>query len=250
MCLIRVKVISRVFNHSLLILRHSVPLKTVDSVPPKLTHRNRIAMKLLSTVVIVVLVKVLAVVALHKNPFDVIRGCKQYDRVSSYNEALAYFPVKNLLQVGQREKSQFFKIAILGPNDGIIRYGESLFPYDKDVIEIVLGGWTNTKSEARRQHRTASNGNNNVVLDEAQTPNLMSPYRPTMFVLEVFRNGTVEVRIDGQDHPFMSFYDANRTSVNYMAFTKWDKEMVYFYDCPLHNANTLYESLLLNCTIA
>ncbi|XP_050072917.1 uncharacterized protein LOC126561011 [Anopheles maculipalpis] len=206
-------------------------------------------MKLLSTVLIVILVKVLDVAALHRNPFDVIRGCKQYDRVASYDEALVYFPVASLLHAGVSEKSQSFKIAILGPDNGIVRFGESLFPYDKDVIEIVLGGWENTKSVARKQHRTASNETTNIQLAEAHTPNLMSPYRPVMFVLEVFRNGTVEVRIDGQDHPFLSFYAGYRTQVNYMAFTKWRNELVYFYDCPLDNPNAGYGTVLLNCTL-
>lgn len=206
-------------------------------------------MKSLSVAVIVVLVKVFAVEALYRNPFDVIRGCKQYDWVSSYDEALSYFPVANLLHVGLTGKSQLFRIAVLGPNDGLIRFGESLFPYDKDVIELVLGGWSNTKSVARRQHRTASNKNSNTQLVEAHTPNLLSQFRPVMFVLEVFHNGTVQVSIDGQNHPFLSVYDDNRTPVNYMAFTKWDKDVIFFYDCPLDNANTLYESVLLNCTV-
>ncbi|XP_052897818.1 uncharacterized protein LOC128304649 [Anopheles moucheti] len=206
-------------------------------------------MKLWSVVAIVVLVKVFDVAALHRNPFDVIRGCKQYDKVGSYDAALTYFPTTNLLHVGHTENSEYFKIGILGPNDGHIRYGDSLFPYDKYVIEIVLGGWGNTKSVARHQYRKASNENSNNQLVEAQTPNLLSLFQPTMFVLEVFHNGTVQVSIDGQDHPFLSFNDSKRTPANYMAFTKWDKDMVYFYDCPLEDANVLYNSLLLNCTV-
>ncbi|XP_053663995.1 uncharacterized protein LOC128713159 [Anopheles marshallii] len=190
-------------------------------------------MKLWSVVVIVVLVKVVDVAALHKNPFDVIRGCKQYDKVGAYDAVLKYFPTTNLLHVGHKENSTYFKIAILGPNDGIIRYGDSLFPYDKYVIEIVLGGWGNTKSAGRQHYSKISNENNNNLLFEVKTPQLMSQFQPTMFVLEVFHNGTVQVSIDGQDHPFLSFKDNKRTPVNYMTFTKWNKDVVFFYDCPL-----------------
>ncbi|XP_049290849.1 uncharacterized protein LOC125767920 [Anopheles funestus] len=206
-------------------------------------------MKLLSIVVIVVVVEVFEIAALHGNPFDVIRGCKQYDKVEPYDAALTYFPTTSLLHVGQTENSKYFKIAILGPNDGHIRFGNSLYPYDKYVIEIVLGGWVNTKSVGRHQYRKASNANNNSLLVEAQTPNVMSQFQPIMFVLEVFNNGTVQVSIDGQDHPFLSFNDSKRIPANYMAFTKWDNDLIYFYDCPLEDVNGSHDSLLLNCTV-
>uniref|UniRef100_A0A4Y0BR30 Methyltransf_FA domain-containing protein n=1 Tax=Anopheles funestus TaxID=62324 RepID=A0A4Y0BR30_ANOFN len=206
-------------------------------------------MKLLSIVVIVVVVEVFEIGALHKNPFDVVRGCKQYDNVGSYDASLTYFPTTSLLHVGQTQNSKYFKLAVLGSNDGIIRFGESLYPYDKYVIEIVLGGWTNTKSAGRQQYRNASNANNNNQLVQVQTPNLLSQFQPTMFVLEVFNNGTVQVSIDGQDHPFLSFNDSQRIPVNYMTFTKWDKDLVLFYDCPLKDVNAFYNSLLLNCTV-
>ncbi|XP_052896936.1 uncharacterized protein LOC128303893 [Anopheles moucheti] len=206
-------------------------------------------MKLWSVVAIVLLVKVFDVAALHRNPFDVIRGCKQYDQVESYDATLTYFPTTSLLHVGHTENSKYFKIAVLGRNDGIIRYGDSLFPYDKYVVEIVLGGWGNTQSAGRHQYRKASNESNTNQLVVAQTPNLLSEFQPTMFVLEVFHNGKVQVSIDGQDHPFLSFTDSRRIPANYVAITKWDKDVIFFYDCPLKSTNVLYNSLLLNCTV-
>ncbi|XP_052897819.1 uncharacterized protein LOC128304650 [Anopheles moucheti] len=200
-------------------------------------------MKLWSVVAIVVLVKVFDVAALHRNPFDVIRGCKQYDKVEAYDGILKYFPTSNLLNVGHTKHSKYFKIAILGQNDGIIRYGDSLFPYDKYVIEIVLGGWGNTKSAGRHQYSEVPNHN---LLIEIKTPQLMSQFQPTMFVVEVFHNGTVQVSIDGQDHPFLSFNDSKRTPANYMAFTKWNNDVIYFYDCPLEKVSAELLPLVRN----
>uniref|UniRef100_A0A182QKH6 Farnesoic acid O-methyl transferase domain-containing protein n=1 Tax=Anopheles farauti TaxID=69004 RepID=A0A182QKH6_9DIPT len=142
---------------------------------------------LAAVIVIVVIVNSLHVGALHSNSFDVIRGCKQYNAVLGYDGPVTYFPTSEFLHVGLQAESKFFKIAIQGPSDGHIRFGESLFPYDKDVIELV-------------------------------------------FVVEVFNNGTVQVSIDGQVHPFLSFNDEARIPVNYMAFAKWDRDLVYFYD--------------------
>uniref|UniRef100_A0A182WLP6 Peptidase S1 domain-containing protein n=1 Tax=Anopheles minimus TaxID=112268 RepID=A0A182WLP6_9DIPT len=216
----------------------------------KLNRRSYITtdMKLLAVITIVLFVQVLDVPATHTNSFDVIRGCRQYENVGSYDASLKYFPTSSLLNVGRTDESTYFKIAILGPNDGIIRLGKFLFPYDTDVLEIILGGWGNTKSAGKRQHRKASNHCTDTQLVEVQTPNLMSQLHPTMFVLEMFHNGTVQVRIDGQDHPFLSFIDDKRIPANYMVFTKWNKDVIFFYDCPLTNVDTLSNSLLVNCT--
>ncbi|XP_053663994.1 uncharacterized protein LOC128713158 [Anopheles marshallii] len=192
-------------------------------------------MKSFQLVVSAVILSVFVVDALNTNSFDQIRGCRQYNSAVNYHGAVPYFPTADMLHVGKTNHSKVFKIAILGPSDGHIRFGKTLFPYDKDVIEIVLGGWGNTKSAGRRQRRTGSNRNTNTLLGEAQTPNLMSQYRPVMFVLEVFNDGWVKVRLDGQSIPFLSFNDSNHIPAVYMAFTKWEKDLIFFYDCPQNN---------------
>uniref|UniRef100_A0A182QRM0 F-box domain-containing protein n=1 Tax=Anopheles farauti TaxID=69004 RepID=A0A182QRM0_9DIPT len=246
-----------------------------------------------------------------------IRGCKQYNSVVGYDDPLVYFPTADFLHVGRTPTSRYFRIAVVASNDGILRFGETFFPYDRNVIEIVLGGWANmqsagrrqfrtasnrnsntqltlaktpyllspfrpvmfvlevfndgaievridgqgviggwanTKSAGRRQHRSASNHVSNILLTEAQTPNILSPYKPEVFVVEVFNNGTVQVLIDGQTHPFLSFYDEARIPPNYVAFTKTANHLMYFYDCPLNQEPTATiggeDSVLLRCSLA
>ncbi|EAA11574.4 AGAP006195-PA [Anopheles gambiae str. PEST] len=199
-------------------------------------------MKLLIVAVIVVISILCPSNAFHANSFDAIKGCKQYGNVANYDDPLTYIPTKDLLHVENTSKSKLIKIAVQGSSDGILRFGASLYPYNRDVIEIVLGGWTNTQSAGRRQHRSASNNNTNLVLAEVQTPQLLSANRPTVFLVELFHDGTIQVRIEGQDYPFLLFNDAKKTPFNYMAFTKWNNDVVYFYDCPVNtNATICYE---------
>ncbi|EAA11578.2 AGAP006194-PA [Anopheles gambiae str. PEST] len=179
-----------------------------------------------------IIVFALVVGALASNSFNIIRDCKQYNGAIDYNGPVSYFPTSNLQHVRRTDRSKVFKFAVLGPMDGHLRFGRSQFPYDSNVIEIVLGGWRNSKSAGRRQYRTAGNRATNNVLVEVQTPNLLSPFHPLMFVLEVFNEGRVEVRIDGQPQPFLSFQDSSRIPANYMAFNRWERELIYFYDCP------------------
>uniref|UniRef100_A0A182NXV1 Methyltransf_FA domain-containing protein n=1 Tax=Anopheles dirus TaxID=7168 RepID=A0A182NXV1_9DIPT len=199
--------------------------------------------------VILVSISLIKVEAFFNNSFDVIRGCKQYNGVVGYDEPLTYFPTSNFHNVGRTSNSRYFKIAVVAANDGIFRLGETFFPYDRNVIEIVLGGWANTQSAGRRQFRTASNRNTITQLTIAKTPNLLSRFRPVMFVLEVFNDGLIEVRLDGQGGPLLSFRDTNRTPANYIGFTKWNVDTIFFYDCPLLSDRTVYKSVPLNSTV-
>uniref|UniRef100_A0A182NJZ4 Farnesoic acid O-methyl transferase domain-containing protein n=1 Tax=Anopheles dirus TaxID=7168 RepID=A0A182NJZ4_9DIPT len=190
-------------------------------------------MKSLEVAVIVVLANLLYAGGSHGSLLSAIAGCKQYSSNAGYDDALLYIPTGNLQNVGHRSDSKVFKFGVLGPNDGHLRYGETLFPYGKSVIEIVIGGWDNTKSVARQQLRLTKTLFTNNQLGERQTPGILSPYHPTIFVLEVFNNGVVQVSIDGHAHPFLTFFDNTRTPANYMAFTKWNRDLIFFYDCPL-----------------
>uniref|UniRef100_A0A182SXZ6 Methyltransf_FA domain-containing protein n=1 Tax=Anopheles maculatus TaxID=74869 RepID=A0A182SXZ6_9DIPT len=161
------------------------------------------------------------------------------DNVKNYNAPLDYFPTSSLQHIGRTNNSQIFKIGIQGRNNGIIRFGETLYPYSKSVIEIVIGGYENKKSLGRRQYRTTANKLSNLALADILTPDLLSPNRPTMLRVELFTEGTIQVSIDGQEHPFLSFKDSAKIPFNYMAFTKWEKDIVIFYDCPLERTNPM-----------
>lgn len=142
----------------------------------------------------------------------------------------------------------------MGKNDGHIRFGRSAFPFDEAVVELVISGWSNTQSVARRQTRRRNQSFTNVLLKEASTPRLLHKSRPLVFQLEVFDNGRVQLTKDGERRPFFEYSDSeNAIPPDYMAFVKWDVDLVYFYDCPLNDGGVGAvgeESVLLRCSLA
>uniref|UniRef100_A0A182FI05 Methyltransf_FA domain-containing protein n=1 Tax=Anopheles albimanus TaxID=7167 RepID=A0A182FI05_ANOAL len=163
-----------------------------------------------------------------------ISGCKQNYRLADYNGQLDYVSTNTLHNVIQSGRSRVFKIGIVGTNDGIFRYGETRYPYGRDVIEIVISGWANTQSAGRRQHRTLRNEYSNLQLTAVPTQGLLSPFYPIIILLEVSTTGLVRITKAGDKEPFLEFIDERRIPANYIGFTKHnDNDVIYFYDCPL-----------------
>ncbi|XP_049290847.1 uncharacterized protein LOC125767918 [Anopheles funestus] len=189
---------------------------------------------------------------LHGNSFDAIKGCLQFDDVPGYNDTPVYFATNTFRNVGRTSNSRYFRIGIVGANDGHIRFGRSAFPFDENVVELVLSGWGNTQSVARRQIRRRNQSFNNVLLKEASTPKLLHRSRPFVFRMEVFENGRVQLTKDGERRPFFEYSDSqNVIPADYMAFVKWDVNLIYFYDCPLNDDGGVSdESVLLRCSLA
>ncbi|XP_041774671.1 uncharacterized protein LOC121594911 [Anopheles merus] len=191
---------------------------------------------------------------LHSNPFDAIKGCLQFDDVPGYNDTPTYIATNTFRNVGRTSSSRYFRIGIVGKNDGHIRFGRSAFPFDEAVVELVISGWSNTQSVARRQTRRRNQSFTNVLLKEASTPRLLHKSRPLVFQLEVFDNGRVQLTKDGERRPFFEYSDSqNAIPPDYMAFVKWDVDLIYFYDCPLNDGGAGAvgeESVLLRCSLA
>uniref|UniRef100_A0A182JZ87 F-box domain-containing protein n=1 Tax=Anopheles christyi TaxID=43041 RepID=A0A182JZ87_9DIPT len=70
------------------------------------------------------------------NEFDVIKDCKQYNTELGYNDPLEYFPTNTLNNTVDHGEFKYYKIGVLGTNDGVIRFSHHVYPYDKDVIEV------------------------------------------------------------------------------------------------------------------
>lgn len=189
----------------------------------------------------------------HSNSFASIRGCLQFDNPPGYNDTQMYMATSNFANVDRTRNSRSFRIGILGANDGHIRFGRSAYPYDESVVELVISGWRNTQTVARRQTRRRDQSFVNVVLKESSTPRLLSRTRPLVFRMEVFDNGRVQLTKDGERRPFFEYSDSHyNIPVDYIAFNKYDVDLIYFYDCPLEEevVEPGDTSVLLRCSLA
>ena len=103
-----------------------------------------------------------------------------------------------------------------------------------------------------RHTRTSNSEYVNTPLKIQLTPNVLSKTRPMMFRLEVFDNGNVLLTKDGEKRPFLEFNDnRQRLDLDYIAFTKWNHELFYYYDCPLDtDANGVDDTVLLKYSLA
>ncbi|XP_041772591.1 uncharacterized protein LOC121593896 [Anopheles merus] len=188
-----------------------------------------------SAVVLLLAITLLRVETLRLNAFDVIKDCKQYNTALGYNGALNYIPISSFTHVGDQREFKYYVFGVLGTNDAVIRLSQSVYPYGTEVVEVVLGAYNNTKSIARHQHRKSTGEFENTDIVKMATPNLLSPFRPVMLMLKVWTNGRREVLHTGQQFPFISFMDARNITLNYMAFTKVDSNLIIFYDCPVQS---------------
>uniref|UniRef100_A0A182RPT1 Methyltransf_FA domain-containing protein n=1 Tax=Anopheles funestus TaxID=62324 RepID=A0A182RPT1_ANOFN len=211
-------------------------------------------MKSISLPVLIVLLTGATVVissSQYRNPFEAAQGCLQYDNAPDYNATLEYFALDNFRHVGITETSKYIRVGMVGLTDGTIRYGNVPYPYEESVIEIFLAGLTDQKSEINRQIRTGTPDYINTQVKAQSTPNIMSKTRPLMFRLEVFDNGNIKLTKDGQKKPFMEFIDSYKLQLDYIAFSKWQQDVFYYYDCPLNtDSNSIDDTVLLKCKLA
>lgn len=147
--------------------------------------------------------------------------------------------------------SKYIRVGMVGPSDGIIRFGKSRFPYGGTVCEVCLSGISNQKTEVNRHTRTSDSEYINTLVKTTLTPSILSKTRPLMFRLEVFDNGNVHLTKDGERRPFLEFNDNfSQLDLEYIAFTKWNLELFYFYDCPLEtDPNHPDDTVLLRCNL-
>ncbi|XP_055631907.1 uncharacterized protein LOC129771842 [Toxorhynchites rutilus septentrionalis] len=169
------------------------------------------------------------------NKFEATRGCLQYNTKDGYEHQHPYFPTSNFQHVKTNENDvKLMRFGVLGNNDGHLRWSPTMYPYDKTGMnEIVLSGWSNTKTVARRYTRISPQKFIDLnVLKEQSSIGMLSVFEPFMFTMAVSPNGLVQLTKDGDSHPFLEFRD-REFSTKYVGFCNWDVPLVYFYDCPL-----------------
>ncbi|KAI8519677.1 hypothetical protein Bbelb_029340 [Branchiostoma belcheri] len=107
-----------------------------------------------------------------------------------------------------------FTFQVSANNDAFI----GLSPENHDVTnmyEIVIGGWSNTKSAIRRRKQGESRA-------LVSTPGIISPTEYRTFWINLAPDGTISVGKGGVSQPFMSWRDPNPIRVSYAGYsTGW-----------------------------
>ncbi|XP_055631905.1 uncharacterized protein LOC129771841 isoform X2 [Toxorhynchites rutilus septentrionalis] len=168
-------------------------------------------------------------------PSNKFEGCLQYNTNHGYEHQHPYFPTSNFQHVKTNENDvKIMRFGILGNNDGHIRLSPTMYPYDKtEMNEIVLSGWANTKTVARRYTRVSPKERiDRIILKEQSSIGMLSVFEPFMFTMAVHPSGLVQLTKDGDSYPFLEFRDPKLSS-KYIGFCNWDVPLVFFYDCPL-----------------
>ncbi|GBP51557.1 hypothetical protein EVAR_34443_1 [Eumeta japonica] len=124
-------------------------------------------------------------------------------------------------------------LAILAGSNGHILLSSKMKPsiYDP-VYEFVIGGGGNKFSELRR-----NKGRNAKV--SVQTVGILSPVDYKAFYIKVSEDGLVELGLEGEPLPVISYNDYNSIPINYFSFASWSGSQAKFlYDCPIAGVNS------------
>jgi len=118
-------------------------------------------------------------------------------------------------------------VYILGSRDGHIILSPTNTPNKTtdQVYEILLGGWGNTRAVLRKKIR-------NYAFVDVEAKNILSPVRPLKVVIEVSKDGHINVFTDNNVEPLLSAYDPNPLPVKYISFASFEYANVeYLYNC-------------------
>ena len=69
--------------------------------------------------------------------FLAIKGCKQYNTEMGYDEPLYYIPTNTLNNTVDHGEFKYYKIGVLGTNDGVIRLSNYIIRF-KNLIYICI----------------------------------------------------------------------------------------------------------------
>ncbi|XP_055840201.1 uncharacterized protein LOC129907832 [Episyrphus balteatus] len=99
--------------------------------------------------------------------------------------------------------------------------------YDGPHYEIVFGNEHNSLSRIRVRR-----GSDVVVVAENSSPNILSPFDPTLVEIIQRKDGKLIINVPGYAEPLMSYLDKNPLKINFFGFSTWDKlQAKYFYNC-------------------
>uniref|UniRef100_U5EKY3 Putative farnesoic acid 0-methyl transferase n=1 Tax=Corethrella appendiculata TaxID=1370023 RepID=U5EKY3_9DIPT len=183
-------------------------------------------------------------IAEFRNKFEAVSGCKQFNAVDGYHHSPEFLPIEHFRNVGKSENSTYFRFGIVCESDAFFRFANKQFPFRDSMHEIVLGGWSNTASEIRRQRRDNHVHIHNDALLHKKTPSICSKSEPVILKIEFFHDGYTTVTKEGELYPFLEFADSvKKVNFTYVSFGSLAPHLrvIYFFDCPFQKFKGLYD---------
>ncbi|XP_035694564.1 uncharacterized protein LOC118428574 [Branchiostoma floridae] len=122
-----------------------------------------------------------------------------------------------------------FPFEVKASSDVHIVLSNQNYPVD-DMYEIVIGGWSNSRSVIRRQEQGMS-----VAL--AATIDILSPDIYRGFLISWSADGTISVRRETEDAPFLTWTDPNPLPIAHVGYSTGSSSNGTFLFCPHQEVN-------------
>ncbi|CAH0550795.1 unnamed protein product [Brassicogethes aeneus] len=132
-----------------------------------------------------------------------------------------------------------FHFSVLAASDAhiLLAASESVSRTDP-VYEVVIGAGGNTFCDIRRQQKAA-------VKSSIRRNGLLSAVDVKTFWLHITKDGIIEVGVEGEELPFISWIDADPLPITVFSFSTWSGiEAKWYFDCQRdQDTNERYERI-------
>ncbi|XP_066292800.1 apolipoprotein(a)-like [Branchiostoma lanceolatum] len=117
-----------------------------------------------------------------------------------------------------------FPFEVKASSDVHIALSNQNSPMD-DMYEIVIGGWSNSRSVIRRQEQGDA-------VASAATPDILSPSVYRGFLISWSGEGVISIRLETEDYPFLTWTDPNPLPISHVGYSTGYSSTGTFLFCP------------------
>ncbi|CAK1547719.1 unnamed protein product [Leptosia nina] len=151
------------------------------------------------------------------------KKCKKFLRQRDSN---AFIKAEDIKVNNQYENVSFeMNFAILAAQDAHLVL-LTMPNYDGPIYDLRIGTDSNQKTELRR-------GYENISGEFAWTPYILSETKYKKFYTKIYKDGTIELGMEGSLRPILNFTDTKAVPVNFFSFCAGSSMDAEFrYDCP------------------